>query len=589
MPTAGDSALTAVLDRPALRRSAGARTFARGEDGFASGQVRVLAEHEGTLTATVLGTREYNVKLWVESGAPGYSCTCPVGADGVFCKHCVAVGLAWLAQGDEGEPVRKKAAKPAVSMNDVRAWLAGQDKDALVDMLMQHAIEDDRLCQRLLLKTANARPGGPDLATFRTAIADAVRPSRFVGYREMHDYARRIEDAVDSVAELLKEGHAVEVIDLAEDALSEVERAMGSVDDSDGTMGGILKRLQDLHLDACKKAKPEPGELARRLFESELGSEWSTFYDAAETYAEILGKKGLAVYRNLAEAEWAGVPALVPGRDDPGKYGKRLRITRIMETLARQSGDVEAIVAVKKRDLSSAVAYLRIAEAYKEAQKNDLALEWAERGLSAFPARADSGIRKFLAEEYHGRNRHDEAMALVWNEFKEQSALPGYKNLKSHADRIGEWSVWREKALASLREQIAMAKQRAPQGRRTWLPLADHSALVQIFLWEKDVEAAWSEALAGGCSSGLWMELAALRENDHPEDALPLYQRHVEETVDAKNNDAYRTAVGVLRKVRGLMLRLKRDAAFDEYLASLRVTHKPKRNFIKLLDHAKWD
>ena len=91
---------------------------------------------------------------------------------------------------------------------------------------------------------------------------------------------------------------------------------MGSVDDSNGYMGDVLARLQDLHHKACKKAKPESEALARRLFEWELRTDYDTFYGAAETYAGVLGKKGLAVYRMLAEEEWAKVPALRPGQDD---------------------------------------------------------------------------------------------------------------------------------------------------------------------------------------------------------------------------------------------------------------------------------
>lgn len=70
-------------------------------------------------------------------------------------------------------------------------------------------------------------------------------------------------------------------------------------------------------------------------------------------------------YRKLAEAEWAHVPPVLPGRDDPERYGKRFRITHIMETLAQESGDIEALVAIKRRDLSQAYAYLEIAEIYK--------------------------------------------------------------------------------------------------------------------------------------------------------------------------------------------------------------------------------
>src|SRR5712692_2524526 len=98
-------------------------------------------------------------------------------------------------------------------------------------------------------------------------------------------------------------------------------------------MGRTLEQLQEIHRAACNKAKPDPGTLAKRLFEWELRTEWDTFFDAEAKYARVLGKEGLAVYRKLAEAEWARVRALEPGQKDPETYGKRFRITHIMETL----------------------------------------------------------------------------------------------------------------------------------------------------------------------------------------------------------------------------------------------------------------
>ena len=73
-----------------------------------------------------------------------------------------------------------------------------------------------------------------------------------------------------------------------------------------------------------------------------------------------------------------------------------------------------------------------------------------------------------------------------------------------------------------------------------------------------------------------------------PEDVLPIYQQQVESTLEQKNNEAYRTGIGLLRKVRGLMVRLNREAEFARYLESVRAAHKPKRNFMKLLDRTKW-
>jgi uncharacterized Zn finger protein len=575
------------LDQRALRRMAGPASFERGEDYFVSGQVKAIAEEEGTITAKVQGTQPYRVKLWIEKGDLEYSCTCPVGADGEFCKHCVAVGLTWL-ESSELKTSEKDKSVPGVTMDDVRAHLLGQDKSALVDMLVEHSMEDDRLRQRLSMKAAKKSSKALDLATFRRSIDDAVESDGFVDYRSAYQYARGIEEVIDSVEDLLKEGFAMEVIELAEYALEAVEEAMGSVDDSNGEMGSVLERLQDLHHRTCKKAKPDPEALARRLFEWELRTDYDTFYGAAETYAGILGEKGLGVYRMLAGAEWAKVPALGPGRDDPEKYGKRFRITHIMETLARQTRDVDAVVAVKKRDLSFAYNYLQIAETYKTARQHDLALEWAERGVKAFPKRTDSRLREFLAEEYHRRKRHDEAMALVWAEFTESPSFEQYRKLKAHAERIGQWESWRDKALEYLRSQIAGAKSERQKNRLPWYRKADHSELVRIFLWEKDVEAAWREAQGGGCSNDLWLELAAKREREHPEEALPIYQRQIEPTLDRKNNEAYRQAIGLLRKVRELMVRLGREVEFTNYLDKVRAAHKVKRNFVKLLDRERW-
>lgn len=583
-----NSSLKTLLDRRTLLKLAGRRYYERGEDYFVEDKVRALAEHEGTVTASVHGTRRYRVRLWVEEKEVAHSCTCPVGTEGAFCKHCVAAGLAWLGERNAGQQRPRKSKKPGVTMDDVREYLLRQDNKALVDMLMEQALEDDRLRNRLLMRAAKEARQGLDLGSFRDAIDNAVDIRGFVNYASAYDYARGIEEMIDSVEDLLKQGYATEVMELTEGALAKAENAMGRIDDSDGNMSGVLERLQSLHHDACKKAQPDPAALAKRLFDWELRSEWEIFFGAAATYADVLRDKGLAAYRKLAEAEWARVPPLMPRTKDPEEYGRRFRITSIMETLARQSGDIEALVAVKTRNLSHAFAFLEIAEIYKQAGKHDAALEWAERGVHAFPERTDSRLREFLALEYHRRNRHDEAMALLWAEYSDSPGLPAYQRLKAHADRIGQWPAWREKALGFLRESVARAKQDKRKDPWAWSARRDHSDLVSIFLWEKDVDAAWREAREGGCSDVLWMELAVKRQKQHPDDALTVYLQQIEPTIAGKNNDAYVEAVHLMRKARNLMIRLGREDEFPRFLESVRKAHKPKRNLMKLLAKAKW-
>ncbi len=541
------------------------------------------------MTATVRGTRDYQITLGMEDEHLSFSCTCPVGDDGLFCKHSVAVALAYQAAQRPAPGIPSPSDRPTATMDDVRKDLSGLDKEALVNLLIEQAHHDGRLRDRLLMKSARRRAKGLNLAPFRRAIDGAVSASGYVDYHAAHAYAEGIEEVIKTIEDLLKEGYAAEVIELAEYALRAVEDAIGSVDDADGHMGEILERLQVLHLAACRKARPDPEALAERLFEWELRTEWDTFYGAAGTYAKVLGEKGLAVYRKLAGALWTRVPSLKPGsRQGDSCESRRFRLTHIMETLARQSGDVEALVAVKKRDLSTAYAFLDIAETYRKARKRNLALEWAEKGFRAFPERTDPRLREFLAREYHKRSRPDDAMTLVWLNFTDPPCLAGYQALKAHADKVGQWTSWRDKALGVFREEIAKAKRQASRSRWMWPGEGDHSELVRVFLWEKDVDAAWREARQGGCSTALWLELAATREQVHPEDALFVYRNQVEPTLARKNNEAYREAIGLLYKIQRLMARLGRREDFSSFVAVLRVAHKPKRNFMKLLDAAKW-
>ena len=438
------------------------------------------------------------------------------------------------------------------------------------------------------MKAARRSQGDPDIATYRRVLTNAFRTGGFVDWRGVYDYAQRIHQALAGIEELLREGYATQVIELVELGLQQCERALDEVDDSDGEVGGIRDRLQELHLAACRKAKPEPEALARKLFDWEMKSQWDVFHGAARTYARILGRKGLAMYRKLAEPIWAEVPALVPNDKRDSFEHKRFAVTHIMEALAELSGDVEEQVAVKCRDLSHAYCFLQIAELYRQNGQDDKALEWAEKGVKASPERTDSRLREFLANEYHRRRRHDAAMALVWNEFGNHPGLESYQLLKRHADQAGQWPSRREDALTAFRERIQAAKDKRQRSEYDLWDWADHSDLVHIFLWEKNAEAAWQEAQAGGCSAELWMELAAKREKEHPADAVAVYQRQVEHIINGKSNASYEAAVRLLHKVHKLVVKMGGTTEFHDFVASLRVRHKPKRNLIKLLDQAKW-
>jgi len=536
-------ALSKILTTNRVRRWAGSRSYERGEDYFHGGHVSDLNAVKGRITATVYGAYPYRVMLWDEGDNVGYDCDCPMGQGGDFCKHCVATALAWLEKrtptGKTGKGKGKRKADKGLTMKDVRAWLLLQEKEFLVDMLVEAADYGSQLSGTLMLKAAAAR--GVNLVTYREVLDQAIGIDGFIDYRDMYEYWRSVDSAIDGVDELLKSGHAAAVVELSEYALHCLEGAMNNAMD-EGEMGMLQRRLEEMHLTACRKAKPDPEALAERLFDWQLTGEWDTFWDAGNTHGRVLGKNGLRRYRELAAAEWDRVKPLQPGEDTRNKYGKRSRITHIMENLALQSDDIEVLAAVMSRDLSSSYDFFKIAEVYRKARKGNKALEWAEKGIQLFGEKADSRLQDLLAELYHRRKRHERALELA------------------HAEIAGQPKGW----------------------TRSGKP--DHSLLVEVYLWEQDVDAAWQAANTGSCGEALWLELAGLREKTHPRDAIAVYRMLIAPIVERTNNQAYTQAAGLLRRVKRLMANLDEDGEFCQYLAQVRVEYKRKRNFMKLLE-----
>ena len=569
--------LAALLTPERLCQMAGSTSYERGVAYARDGRVQELSMENEMLTARVAGTATYRARLRVHAGRLDFDCTCPVGNELRFCKHCVAAGLAWiLAQGGESE-AGARPEPPENPMDRLRAHLEAQDAPALRALLLAEAARDDGLRDRLLLRGAVHDPdAGGATARLRAALDHIVRTGGFVGYDEAPEYAGRLLDVAKALASLARANPAA-AIPLVEHAIRRVEAALGDVDDSGGAVGGVLETLAEVHLQACLAVRPDPVELARSLFRAEMESQYDTFSGAAQVYAEALGETGLAEYRRLAEREWEHVPALGPGERDSGA-GTRWRITSMMEALARADGGLEALVEVKSRDLSTGSRFLQVAQLYRDAEDHDRAEEWARRGLTAFPANPDARLRLFVADECHRRGRHDEAMQLAWAVFTPD--LDGYRTLHEHAQQARCWPAWRERALAALRADAERALSAFANGDSQ-----SRTELVRVFLWEGDAEAAWAEATAGGCTGELWLELARAREAEHPADALAVYRRQIGRILQNTGDRAYTGAIKLLPRVRETMARLPGES-YAAFVAELRAANRRRRKFVEMLDRA---
>ncbi|WP_423379925.1 SWIM zinc finger family protein [Burkholderia sp. LMG 32019] len=584
--------LSDLITLAAIRALADPQSFTRGKAYFHDGVVSRLNERGGVLSATVRGTYRYHVEFAVsDDGRLGYACNCPVGDEGVFCKHAVAVALSWLENSGEEvfhdeapeQPARPRR-KRKTHAELIRDYLNTLDEDALRSWLFDAAERDRTLRDRLLFDARTANAG--DAASLRAAIRQLTRVSRPLGWDEAHTYGEALFEVADMLRRQLAGAHAAQVVELAELAIADAEASLEQIDDSDGSVAPGIGELAGVHLDACIRTRPEPVKLAERLFRLQVDGQWDTFRGVLPAYAGPLGDAGLSRYRELVERQWATLPALPAGRDDRRSYDLvRSNLEHAMESLARYDGDVDALIRIWSKDLSASYRFAQIAELCAEHGRFDEGLAWAERGMREAKDRHDDRLLGFCIDEHVRRRAFDRADELAWQRFAYHPTADAFRVLMKVAKATKRRDAVRERAISYL---LSLARTRETPGRavpaaRHW-ELSPRTELVKLLLAEQNHDAAWDAFLGGPVEVKVWLAMAAARAKTHPEDAIALYHRYLPFAVDHGVGGArYDEAFGVVRDIRALRVAHRQQAAFEAELDGIRKTYRVKRNFIKLL------
>jgi uncharacterized Zn finger protein len=180
-----------------IRELADSRTFARGEAYFHGGRVGLLDADEQELRSSVQGTQRYRVRLWAGSdGEPEYECDCPVGDDGEFCKHAVAVALSWLENtcDEVFRPAAQETSKPRkkrkTNAEQISEYLGTLSENALREWLIEAADRDRGICDKLLF--AVKAKAGADASSLKSVVRQFTRISGFVDWRHAGEYASRL-------------------------------------------------------------------------------------------------------------------------------------------------------------------------------------------------------------------------------------------------------------------------------------------------------------------------------------------------------------------------------------------------------------
>jgi uncharacterized Zn finger protein len=227
----------------------------------------------------------------------------------------------------------------------------------------------------------------------------------------------------------------------------------------------------------------------------------------------------------------------------------------------------DAVIEVIAHDLSSPYYFLEAAQVLAEAGRDSEALEWIARGEAAFERR-DRRLADFAAEVHDRAGRPGMAADLSWQQFTAEPNLQDYQRLQAFSTAAGDWPERRARALellGSLPPQTELTSAAV-----AWPQPAGHTVLVEVLLWEGDVDAAWAAAQHGGCRRSQWLTLARARASQHPADAIPVLQREVRWTLNGANRAAYKAAAQLAAELESYAERAGSSQDFAAWIRQVR-------------------
>jgi uncharacterized Zn finger protein len=550
-----------ALSETTLLEVAGDLVYARGEDYVR--YVRGLRTTDFKAYASIQAKNVYQVELDWSGPLPDGFCTCPHHADGNFCKHLVATGLAAIDSGrvavdDTASSTAEAALKAAVQAMDV---------DELRELVITLAERDDGVRRMLEIRAATAAGDVEQAkAEFDTYVRNMLAFRGFVDYRRSFEVAGAASEMLDELENHLNSGAAEVVRPALLRALTRLRKMLEQVDDSSGSIGDQCQRAADLYARACRLGEPDPVKLATWLVKFRADSPgWPTLVLA--DFVDAFDDQALKTYRRAV----AALDRKLEGQD----RWKRFEVDAMLLELADHDGDVDrAVHLLSQREHPQ---YGAIVDRLRADGRTDDAVTWIDRAVAEGRVSSHGGGNEYwlspddVAATYKALGRIDDAVAALRADFVRQPSVGAYRALLDFAagvDRVDTERTW----------AFDHARQLAASDR-----FAAGAVLVQLHMSDGDIDAAWQAADRYG-PGWAWRELADRGAQARPVEAADLYRPQLEQDLRYPNSKLYPGIAATLATMAELYERGGRSADFTSVIAHVRQEYGRRPSLMKALD-----
>lgn len=563
--------LNELITRQNLREEAGDVYFKRGLDYFKSGKVQKLHVNDGRIEGKVAGSRSYRCSIEPdEDGWFSGECSCPLGDDGEFCKHLVALGLAFIDGFETPQPASGKRGKfdlaaflKARSKEELTALLAGAAKlhpDLLEFYRMSHLPDDPNSLRRELLQKIDRLLDLAEECSYVDCYGDEAD--------EIDENFEQFRQELNQLTETMERLTPPLILELAEYAIKgALKRDSG--DDECG-LDELIGDMLPYYFDAVTKGAGKPLEIAENMIEWEAANPWGAFGEVGRYFMDA-PQRIVNAWEKLAQRQWEEMPELPMGTR---ASNKRELIEKRLLQCAKLNCDNELELKILQKNQSSPEQVLELTKLLFRLDRYDEMLPLLQKAHDRF--KGDHEILDALVNELIRCGRKEEALALAWKCFERYPDCKyGYEFLRSTARSCHKGKVYLAKALDFLRKRLTSRDQ----------AICARTEMVNILLCEKDYPQALEVADGGLCAPQTLYRLAEALAKTRPDASARLIKRPLDQHLPQVGDRFYAESVRLLKLYREYLAAAGDGERFQSEILAIRQQYKQRRKFIAVLDH----
>ena len=586
MPTSTLNLDAIDLSDEKLKRLAGTSAFQRGYSYYKQDPQLVYKIKGSKVTANVSGNYAYQQQLtFALQGVDGH-CSCPASENVDFCKHCVAVVLAVR----ESQTTSSITKKPKISakqkeLDTLKGFLETLERSELETSLLKLISQDKAQFNQWALRAHNAL-NPVDAKFLKKKITQAFPINKHLHrYSQVGQYFAQAEPIIDLLVEQ-REGLSTDALfSLTDYALSRLDKALQTVDDSGGYRFHCQDSLGQLFIQAVEAKQFSLQELVTFLM-TKLKENNQIAPDIPEAYQHLLGDEGRQAFYQAMLLLWRKTPVPFATENYSETWDENSHYHLFFYQLnnyARQSNNLELLIELQQRNARTASDFVNLLEFLIEAndwQRAAMTLKRVQKCKDAHYVSnqiLNAEVKLLLQQE-----KYTQAYSVIDQAFSAKPSLILYKKMhqlsEQHSHNLASLAISFEPQ--TILDQLSERQKEDPLNQFTFSRLI----LDILFYHQRFAEIIKIEAQDKLPKEYLSRLIDAYPAS--PDVTLPLYEKLVAAYVRFSDNEHYRLAVSVLKTANKICLTAKSKSEFSLLLARLVITYKAKRNFVKYLKEA---